>query len=111
MKTTASKDSVKKSTPVTFQTTILKTGENTAGIKVPDEVIEKLGGQASAGESDHKELHLPKCSGRHGRQVHGLFELEHRMAAGVQGGDKVDVTLALDLEPAPSSCRKIWRPP
>ena len=43
MNTPISKDASKKSKPITFHTTILQTGKNTAGIQVPDEVIEKLG--------------------------------------------------------------------
>ena len=42
MNKTISKDASKKSKPITFHTTILQTGKNTAGIQVPDEVIEKL---------------------------------------------------------------------
>ena len=37
-------DNIKKSRPITFHTTILKTGKNTAGIQVPEEIIENLGG-------------------------------------------------------------------
>ena len=43
MKKPISKDASKKSKPITFHTAILQTGKNTAGIQVPDEVIEKLG--------------------------------------------------------------------
>ena len=42
MNKTSSKDASKKAEPITFHTTILQTGKNTAGIQVPDEVIEKL---------------------------------------------------------------------
>jgi hypothetical protein len=100
MKTTVPKDSVKKSMPVTFQTTILKTGENTAGIQVPDEVIEKLGG----GKRPLVKVTIKNYTYRSavavmdGKYMVSLSS-EHRMAAGVQGGDKVNVTLALDLEP------------
>ena len=34
---------VKESGPITFHTTLLQTGKNTAGIQVPEAIIEKLG--------------------------------------------------------------------
>ena len=100
MKTTTPKESVKKSAPVTFHTVILKTGENTAGIQVPEEVIEKLGG----GKRPLVRVTIKSYTYRSAVAVMGgkymiSFNSEHRKAAGVQGGEAADVTLALDLEP------------
>ena len=95
-----SKDAGKKSKPITFHTTILQTGKNTAGIQVPDEVIEKLG----AGKQPLVRVTINKYTYRSAVAVMGgkymiSFNPEHRKAAGVQGGDEADVTLELDLEP------------
>jgi hypothetical protein len=100
MNTPISKDASKKSKPITFHTTILQTGKNTAGIQVPDEVIEKLG----AGKQPLVRVTINKYTYRSAVAVMGgkyliSFNPEHRKAAGVQGGDEANVTLELDLEP------------
>jgi hypothetical protein len=95
-----SKDASKKSTPITFHTTILQTGKNTAGIQVPDEAIEKLG----AGKQPLVRVTINKYMYRSAVAVMGgkymiSFNPEHRKAAGVQGGEEANVTLEPDLEP------------
>jgi hypothetical protein len=100
MNKTISKDDSKKSKPLTFHTTILQTGKNTAGIQVPDEVIEKLG----AGKQPLVRVTINKYSYRSAVAVMGgkymiSFNPEHRKAADVQGGEEANVTLELDLEP------------
>lgn len=100
MKKAISKDESKKSKPITFRTTILQTGKNTAGIQVPEEVIEKL----AAGKQPLVRVTINKYTYRSAVAVMGgkymvSFNPEHRKAAGVQGGDETDVTLELDLEP------------
>src|SRR6266542_6149562 len=95
-----SKDASKKSMPITFHTTILQTGKNTAGIQVPDEVIEKLG----AGKQPLVRVTINKYTYRSAVAVMGgkymiSFNPEHRKAAGVQGGEEANVTLEMDLEP------------
>jgi hypothetical protein len=95
-----SKDASKKSKPITFHTTILQTGKNTAGIQVPDDVIEKLG----AGKQPLVRVTINKYTYRSAVAVMGgkymiSFNPEHRKAAGVQGGEEANVTLELDLEP------------
>jgi hypothetical protein len=89
-----------KSKPITFHTTILQTGKNTAGIQVPEEVIEILG----AGKRPLVRVTINKYTYRSAVAVMSgkyliSFNPEHRKASGVQGGDKTDVTLELDLEP------------
>ncbi|MGE5375203.1 MAG: YdeI/OmpD-associated family protein [Bacteroidota bacterium] len=89
-----------KPKPVTFHTTILQTGRNTAGIQVPEEVIDKLG----AGRRPLVRVTIGKYTYRsavavmNGRYMVSLSSA-HREAAGVQGGQKVDVTLEVDTEP------------
>jgi hypothetical protein len=94
------KDASKKSKAITFHTTILQTGKNTAGIQVPDEVIDEL----AAGKQPLVRVTINKYMYRSAVAVMGgkymiSFNPEHRKAAGVQGGDEANVTLELDLEP------------
>lgn len=89
----------KGSTPIKFQTIILQFGNNT-GIQVPKEVIEKLGG----GKRPLVKVTVNEYSYRSAiATMDGKFMIsfssEHRTASGIQGGDQVDVALALDLEP------------
>jgi hypothetical protein len=100
MRATEPKESVKKSTPVTFHTTILKTGQNTTGIQVPEEVIEKLGGgkQPLVRVTVKKYTYRSAVAVMSGKYMIAL-SAENRQAAGIQGGEEADVTLELDLEP------------
>jgi hypothetical protein len=90
----------KKSQPITFHTTILRTGQNTAGIQVPEEVIQRLG----SGRRPLVRVTIKKYTYRSavavmdGKYMIGV-SAANRQAAGVQGGEQVDVTLELDLEP------------
>ena len=100
MNKSISKNDIKKSKPITFHTTILQTGKNTAGIQVPEDVMEKLG----AGKRPLVRVTINKYTYRSAVAVMGgkymvSFNSEHRKAAGVQGGDETDVTLELDVEP------------
>ena len=95
-----SKNDGKKSSPITFHTTILQTGKNTAGIRVPEEIMEKL----DAGKRPLVRVTINTYTYRSAVAVMGGkymigFSAAHRKAAGVQGGDEADVTLELDLEP------------
>lgn len=91
---------MKKATSLTFHTTIRTTGKNTAGIEVPDEIIEKLG-------SSRRPLVRVTIKNYTYRNAVAVmdgkymisFSPEHRNASGVQGGEETDVTLELDLEP------------
>lgn len=85
---------------VTFHTTILQTGKNTAGIQVPDEVIEQLG----AGKRPLVRVTMKGYTYRSAVAVmDGKFMVgvsaENRQAAGVEGGEEVDVTIEVDREP------------
>ena len=94
-----SQDEVKKSKPIIFHTTILQTGNNT-GIQVPKEIVEKLG----SGRRPLVRVTINKYTYRSAVAVmSGKFMISlsaaNRQAARVQGGEEVDVTLELDLEP------------
>ena len=89
----------KKSTPITFHTTILSFGNNT-GIEVPEAVINQL----DSGKRPLVKVTVKKYTYRSAVAVmDGKFMIslsaEHRQAAGVQGGEETDITVALDLEP------------
>ena len=96
----SSQDKTEKSIPITFHTTILKTGKNTAGIEVPEEIIEKL----ASGKRPLVRVTILKYTYRSAVAVMGgkfmvSLSADNRQAAGVQAGEEVDVTLELDLEP------------
>ena len=83
-----------------LHTTILKTGGATTGIVVPDEVVETLG----AGKRPKVRATINGHSWRTsiasmgGRFMVGV-SAEVRAAAGVAGGDEVDVELEVDEAP------------
>jgi len=91
---------IQKPKPLTFHTTILQTGKNTTGIQVPVEIVEKLG----SGKRPLVRVTINKYTYRSAVAVMaGNFMIslsaENRQAAGVRGGEDVDVTLELDIEP------------
>ena len=100
MNKATSENNSKKAKPITFHTTILQTGKNTAGIQVPEEVIEQLG----SGKRPLVRVTINHYTYRSAVAVMGgkymiSFSPEHRKAAGAQGGDETDITLEVDVEP------------
>jgi len=100
MKKANSEDKAQKPMSITFHTTILQSGKNTAGIQVPDEIIEKLG----AGKRPLVRVTIGNYTYRSAVAVmDGRFMIgvsaANRQAAGIQGGEDVDVTLEVDSEP------------
>ena len=85
---------------IIFHTKILQTGKNTTGIQVPEEIIMKLG----SGKRPLVRVTLKNYTYRSavavmdGKFMVGL-SAENRRAADVQGGEEVDITIELDLEP------------
>jgi hypothetical protein len=83
-----------------FHTIILQAGKTATGIQIPDEVIEGLG-------SGRRPAVTVTIKGYTYRStvavVNGVFMVgvsaENRAAAGVQGGDDVDVNIELDSAP------------
>jgi len=85
---------------VKFHTTILQTGKTAAGIEVPAEVVEALG----SGKRPPVRVTINGYTYRSTVAVMGgVFMVgvaaEHRVAAGLAGGDEVDVELELDTAP------------
>ena len=85
----------------TFTTPVVQAEDsNATGLRVPAEVIAALG----AGKRPKVTVSLNGYTYRNTVAAYGdLFMLplsaEHRAAAGVQAGDQVEVTIALDLAP------------
>ncbi len=85
----------------TFKTMIIKDGDkNAAGIHVPPDVMATLGG----GKKPPVKVTIGDYSYRTTVAVYGgVFMVgvsqAHRAAAGIDGGDEVEVTLELDTEP------------
>jgi hypothetical protein len=83
-----------------FRTTILQTGKTTTGIHVPDEIVEALG----SGKRPPVTITVNGFTYRStvatmgGRSMVSL-SAENRAAAGVAGGDEVDVEIARDTAP------------
>jgi hypothetical protein len=85
---------------VRFHTTILQAGKTATGIQIPDEVVEALG-------SGRRPAVMVTISGYTYRStvavVNGVFMVgvsaDNRAAAGVKGGDEVDVEVKLDSAP------------
>ncbi len=83
-----------------FRTTILQTGKTAAGIKVPVEIVERLG----AGKRPAITVTINGYAYRNTIAVMGGVYMvgvsaEHRAGAGVAGGDVVDVDIELDIAP------------
>jgi hypothetical protein len=91
---------VKKAIAIIFRTTILKTGKNTTGIEVPAEIIEKLGsGKRPLVRVTIKKFTYPGAVAVMGGKFMIALSADNRQAAGVQGGEEVEVTIELDNEP------------
>jgi hypothetical protein len=87
--------------PVTFTTTLFKDdGSNATGIEVPEEVITALG----PGKKPKVKVTVNGFTYRSTVAVFGgayflPVSAERRQAAGIHGGDPIEVTLELDTEP------------
>jgi Domain of unknown function (DUF1905)/Bacteriocin-protection, YdeI or OmpD-Associated len=82
-----------------FSTVLLQGGKTATGIKVPDEIIEKLGG----GKKPPVKLTINAHTYRSTVAVMGgvfmvAVSAENREAAKIKAGDKIDVTIELDTE-------------
>ena len=83
-----------------FHTTILTSGKTAAGIQVPPEIVEALG----AGKVPKVRVTIRGYTYRSSVAMVGGVPMvgvsaENRAAAGVAGGDEVDVDLELDTAP------------
>ena len=83
-----------------FRTNILQSGKTATGIVVPDEVVEALGGgkRAAVSVTINGYTYRSSFGVVDGRSMVGV-SAQVREAAGVAGGDEVDVDIALDTAP------------
>lgn len=84
----------------TFKTTLLTAGKTATGIKIPPEIIEKLG----AGKKPPVKVTINGFTYRSTVAVMGGdymvgVSAENREGAKVKGGDKIEVSIELDTEP------------
>ncbi|HEX5822845.1 MAG TPA: YdeI/OmpD-associated family protein [Candidatus Limnocylindrales bacterium] len=90
-----------------FHTTILQSGKTATGIRIPDEIVESLG----AGKRPPIQVTINGYTYRSTVAVMGGdymvgVNADNRAAAGVAGGDEVDVDIELDTAP-----REVTVPP
>ena len=83
-----------------FQTTIIQSGKTATGIRIPDEVVEGLG----AGRRPAVKVTIRGYTYRSTVAVMGDAYMvgvnaDNRAAAGVRGGDEVEVEIELDTAP------------
>jgi hypothetical protein len=83
-----------------FRTTIVQSGKTTTGIHVPDEIVEALGSgkRPPVTITVNGYTYRSTVAAMGGRYMVSL-SAENRAAAGVAGGDEVDVEIALDTAP------------
>lgn len=84
----------------TFKTTLLQAGKTATGIKIPPEIIEKLG----AGKKPPVKVTINGFTYRSTVAVMGGafmvgVNAENRIGANVNGGDAIEVAIELDTEP------------
>lgn len=82
-----------------FSTILLTAGKTATGIKIPDDIIDKLGG----GKKPLVKVTINNFTYRSAVAVMGAAYMvgvnaENREAAKVKGGDKINVTIELDTE-------------
>lgn len=83
-----------------FRTTILQTGKTTTGIPVSDEIVEALGAGKRPPVTITVNGHTYRSTvAKMGGRSMVSLSAENRAAAGVAGGDEVDVEIALDTAP------------
>jgi Bacteriocin-protection, YdeI or OmpD-Associated/Domain of unknown function (DUF1905) len=97
---TAKTKTSKSETKVKFKTTLLRAGKTATGIGVPVEVVESF----NAGKKVPVKVTINGYTYQNTVAIYGgrFFigvSAEHRKGAGIEGGDKIDVTLERDPEP------------
>lgn len=90
----------KSNVKATFTTTLVQSGKTATGIRIPPEIIEKLG----AGKKPPIKVTINGFTYRSTVAVMGGYFMvgvnaDNRAAAKVKGGDTIEVTIQLDTEP------------
>ena len=90
-----------------FRTTILQGDKTATGIRIPDEIVEGLGGgkRAAVTITMNGFTYRSSIAVVSGACMVGV-SAENRAGAGVKGGDEVDVEIELDTAP-----REVTLPP
>jgi hypothetical protein len=90
-----------------FRTTIRQSGKNTAGIPIPEAVVEALGAgrRPAVTVTVNGFTYRSTIATVDGEPMVGL-SAERRVASGLSGGDEVDVDIKLDTAP-----REVTIPP
>jgi hypothetical protein len=85
---------------VRFRTTIQQSGKTATGIQIPERVIQALGSgkRPAVTVTINGYTYRSSVAVVGGRYMVGV-NAEHRAAAGVAGGDEVDVDIELDTAP------------
>ena len=83
-----------------FKTTVLKAGKTATGIKIPAKIVKGL----NSGKKPPIRVTINGYTYRNTVAVMGGAYMvgvsaEHRKAAGVEGGDEIEVTIELDTDP------------
>lgn len=83
-----------------FSTTIEQSGKTATGIPVPDEIVEALGAgkRPPVRVTINGYTYRSSVAAMGGRSMVSL-SAQHRTAAGVSGGEEVDVEIELDTAP------------
>lgn len=85
---------------ITFRATLEQAGKTATGIVVPPDVVERLGGGGRPAVRATIAGHTYRSTlGVRGGEHKLPVSAENRAQAGVEAGDELDVTLALDTEP------------
>jgi hypothetical protein len=86
-------------TAETFRTTVVPAG-NATGAEVPAEVVQALGEgkRPKVAITINRHTWRSRIASKGGRYLVGI-SAANRAAAGIDGGDEIDVTLELDTEP------------
>jgi hypothetical protein len=89
-----------KSQRLKFRTKLLQAGKTATGIEVPAEIVEALGAgkRPPVSVTVNKHTYRSTVAVMGGKFMVGV-SAENREAAGVAGGDTIDVELALDTAP------------
>jgi hypothetical protein len=83
-----------------FRVTIEQSGKTATGFQVPDDVVERLGSgkRPAVRVTINGHTYRSTVASMGGRSMIGV-SAENRVAAGVAGGDVVDVEIELDTSP------------
>jgi hypothetical protein len=85
---------------ICFRTRLLQTGKTTTGIEIPPDVIVALNaGARPAVVANVNDYVYRTTVGVMGGRSLLPFSADHRLASGLQGGDPIEVGLALDQAP------------